>query len=689
MNFHYTRTAAAVLCALAYATAGAADQGSADSDLLDTIEVRSDKPTPAYSPVDTEALSPGRESADALRDLLGVSGSRMGGHGTDVSIRGQSQTRINVLLDGAYVHGGCPNRMDPPTSYAATGNYEEVIVIRGAQTLEYGGGGSGGTILFERVTERFDADEVLRGDVDAGYRGNGNVAEFGVDIAGGGEAGFGRFIGSYTDAHNYDDGNGDDVRAAYTERSGALILGYTPTAATRAEISVERQETRDLLFPGAGMDSPLADNDTLRLKFDSADLGGAIANLKVEAYRSEIDHVMDNYTLRTLTAPARMRAPSTSDTIGGRIVAEIDSGYGRWKLGVDTQRNARDAARFNDSAGLLNSVLWPGVEIDQSGVFAELTHALDRDNRVIGGVRYDYVTSDAADADVDPPGGALSPNALYAIYYDGAQADKVTDHNVGALLRFEHDLAGGAGTVYAGLSRSVRTPDATERFLASNGMTPSMRWVGNPDLESEKHHQAEVGLRLHSGRWDVEASAFYNDVSDYVLRDRFTAAGDNATIYRNIDATLVGGEARVGYRFAPNWRGEIGAAYVRADNDSDDRPIAQTPPLEGIASLEYTRERWIAGARVRAAAQQTRVDTGSSTGIAGQGLDVGKTSGWAVLDLYASFEVSDSVTVDIGVDNLFDKSYAQHLNRANAFDPTQVQVNEPGRSGWLKVSASF
>jgi iron complex outermembrane receptor protein len=38
---------------------------------------------------------------------------------------------------------------------------------------------------------------------------------------------------------------------------------------------------------------------------------------------------------------------------------------------------------------------------------------------------------------------------------------------------------------------------------------------------------------------------------------------------------------------------------------------------------------------------------------------------------------------------VFDKNYPQHLNRANAFDPTQVQVNEPGRSAWLKVKATF
>lgn len=70
-------------------------------------------------------------------------------------------------------------------------------------------------------------------------------------------------------------------------------------------------------------------------------------------------------------------------------------------------------------------------------------------------------------------------------------------------------------------------------------------------------------------------------------------------------------------------------------------------------------------------------------------LGVQETPGWGVTDLYARYDIDDTFSVDVGVDNLFDKDYAQHLNRANAFDPTQVQVDEPGRSAWLKVGAVF
>ena len=128
---------------------------------------------------------------------------------------------------------------------------------------------------------------------------------------------------------------------------------------------------------------------------------------------------------------------------------------------------------------------------------------------------------------------------------------------------------------------------------------------------------------------------------------------------------------------------------MRAENDTDDRAIAQTPPLEGLIGLEYSRDAWIAGGRVRAAARQTRVDTESSSEVEGDGLDVRETPGWAVLDLYANYEVNDSVSIDIGMDNVFDRDYAQHLNRSNSFDPDQIQVDEPGRSAWVKVSASF
>lgn len=663
---------------------GLITQNSMAAEILSPIHVV-DKAETQNQAVEAKQEISIKETAEMLRDLVGVSGSRIGGHGIDPSIRGLSQTRLNVLIDGAYVHGGCPNRMDPPTSYAPADNYENITVLKGVQTLEYGGGGPGGTILFERQTERFMPDEKYRADVAAGYRDNGSVTELSADLATGVEQGFARLISSQLDANNYEDGDGNEVRSSFTETNHALILGYTPSNDTRAEFTVEQQRTRDLLYAGAGMDSPKADNDLYRFKYLNEGISDDISQLKFEVYYSDVEHVMDNYTLRTPSNPMMlMRAPSTSETLGGRLVTEMETGIGQFKFGLDIQNNDRDAERINDFNGMLNSVLWPGVSIDQTGIFAELNHVLDNKNNLIMGLRYDRVNAKASLANKDPMGMPLSPNQLYAIYYNGAQAENTDENNVGGLLRYEHAI--NNGNTYVGISRSVRTADATERYLASNGSTPSMRWVGNPLIDPEKHHQIEAGVYKDHGLWDIDLSVYANFVDDYILRDRFHQPGNNATIYRNVDAELYGFETAVNYQLSDSWDVNFGLGYVYAENTSDDRAIAQIPPLEGNLAFTYNNSDWLTVAKLRFADQQSRVDDDPATG---SGLDTGKTPGWAVLDLYASYDMNEAVSVDFGMDNVFDKNYYQHLNRSSAFDPVQVSVNEPGRSIWIKLKADL
>ncbi len=120
-----------------------------------------------------------------------------------------------------------------------------------------------------------------------------------------------------------------------------------------------------------------------------------------------------------------------------------------------------------------------------------------------------------------------------------------------------------------------------------------------------------------------------------------------------------------------------------ARNTSDGRDIAETPPLELTASIDYERDRWSAGAVLRAAAKQIEVEDDINTD---SGLDVGKTSGWGAIDPHGTYRFNKMASLDLGVENLLDKTYAYHLNRGNAFDPTVVQVNEPGRSGWAKLN---
>ncbi len=653
---------------------------------LEPLIITSPLRSPGQSTWRTEDLAAGRETGDLLREITGVSGSRMGGHGIDPVIRGLGMNRINVLLDGAFVHGACPNRMDPPTAYAPAAGYDSLTVIRGVNTLEFGGG-PGGTVLLERDTERFFPGEPLRARLHAGYRGNSDTVETAVDVAGGRPQGFVRLLGSWMEADDYQDGDGNRVRSGFEERSAALVAGWTPEEETRLEFSLEAQRLRDELFAGAGMDSPSSDNDLLKVRYRTGSIG-PLSSMKAELAFSRVDHVMDNYTLREPPSPMMlMRAPATSDTDSGRVTAEIEQDRVLWRFGFSIQNNQRDADRVNDFNGMLQSVLWPGVRIDQTGAFIEGQWSLAPRQRVIAGLRHDRVRFRANRTDEQPGGQFLSPNQLYAIYY-GEEADgrRGSENNLSFLLRYEQDMNGLEGTWHAGLSRSFRTADATERYIASNAPMPSGRWVGNPTLSPERHDQAELGLFLRHRRWDLDASLFVNDISDFILRDRFRQPGNNATVYRNVSARLWGGELGLARQFASGWRTEFGLAYVRANNRSDDRPIAQTPPLEAMAGLAYRAEQWTLGLTARAAARQRRVDDDPMTG---SGLDVRPTPGWAALSVNGRYHFNQRWQLDAGIDNLLDRLYAEHLNRSSTFDPEQVQVNEPGRSAWLRVSARW
>ena len=650
----------------------------------------------ASEPGDYNSISPvSADGADFLRQLNGVSVSRFGGRGLELIVRGQSQTRLNVLLDGSYVHGGCPNRMDPPASWTALETYEKVTVLKGVQSLIYGAGGSGGTVLFERDTRSLAQDKGVHGRVSGLASDNGISSDFLGDVVAAGDKGYVRAFAEQKNADNYEDGDGREVRSSYDHRQGGLVFGLTPTADRLFEFTVERNDFEHALYPGAGMDSPEEQGDFYRFRYEDKPAAAWANRVKFESYLSDVDHLMNNFTDRTpprypaetpkAGQPMKRETPTRSKTTGGRLV--LNSGLGATTVdwGLDLQRNERDAVLNNMDTGQPKalSYMWPDATIQQAGFFAEATTALNSKSRIKYGLRVDQVQA-SADRTNDKPALA-SPNMAYKTYY-GVTAEDKTETNVGGLLRYEKDLGEGL-SLFTGLSRSVRTADATERYMNKWNMAEKLRWVGNPDIAPEKHTQFDAGIARSGASHTLSATVFYDDVSDYILRD--TARGqsgilqsDQADIYRNVDAELYGAEAEARLALSDTLDLSGGLAWVRATNTTDDRAIAQTPPLNGKVQLDYATSDWGLGARIRFAAKQDRIDPFSKQ-------EVGETPGWQALDLYGNYQISDIFSLRAGVDNVLDETYAEHASRSNLLDPYAIKVNEPGRTFWLKATAEF
>ncbi len=56
---------------------------------------------------------PAADGGGYLKNIPGFSVTRKGGTAGDPLFRGLGGTRLNILLDGTSLSGGCPGRMDP------------------------------------------------------------------------------------------------------------------------------------------------------------------------------------------------------------------------------------------------------------------------------------------------------------------------------------------------------------------------------------------------------------------------------------------------------------------------------------------------------------------------------------------------------------------------------------------------
>lgn len=652
---------------------------------LDPIMVRG--ATSADGPM-SSVLAPGdfspmpaQDGGELLRQVPGVTSGRMGGYGLELVIRGQQQNQLNVIDAGAFTYGGCPNRMDPPASTATFYRADRVVVEKGYASVTGGPGGSGGTVRLERDTPDLDTGRVLSGSVSGGYGENGN----GYDMAGRFtlDLGHGFYLrggAQHKSAGNYTDGSGRTVRSAFDQNAAGVTLGY---AGRNFDLAIDTDYTlvEDALYPGAGMDSPLDETYVYRLRGGIDVDAGSLQRIEGSFYFSGVDHVMDNYSLRPVGMMA-MRTPTSSDTTGGKIEAHLGFGATTMRVGVDRQSNNRLAVAYAGMPGMIPQLeaenpararfmLWPDLTIAQTGLYVEADTELSDRTTLRLGARYDRVKAEAGAANVAPALDAgNTPNTYYAMQYGTNFNAPRTEDNFGGLARLEYTVAPGT-VLIAGLSRSVRTADATERGIAR------MNWVGDPDIKPEKHHQIDLGVEIERSAWHLDASVFADWVDDFILRDQFSVAG--VTTYRNVSARLAGIEVSGGWQ-RDGWEVTGDATYTYGENETDNRSLAQIPPLQGALAVSYGQNRWRAGGRVNWALEQTRIDPAR---------DPGTTSGYATFDLFGSYDITRTATLYAGIDNLTDKTYANHLSRANLFDPTVTQVNEPGRSFYVTIEASF
>jgi len=608
------------------------------------------------------------DGGDLLKNINGVNTIRRGGHGLEAVIRGQSDQRLNTFLDGAMVYGACSAKMDPASTYANVNNYDSVTVIKGTQSVLFGAGGPGGIVSFKRVTNPVTKPEFRIGqnfDSNAGaYTTSGNMV-FPLS-----STAYLRLNGSTTNAGNYETGSGIKPLTEYSTTDYTVILGTLLSDGSKLEVNYSNNRQDEVGYPGLMMDIAYSYTDMYTLKYHRVTPLGIFSTMNVELFNTDIDHLMDNRTLRS--GGSAMATPTSSDTYGGRIIGTIGSDI---RAGVDYEHNTKNAEQT--MMGSLKTYLWPDVETEKLGLFFEKDM-----NNISYGLRYDQVELDPTRAGVDPGAGTMqnSANMVYAMAANGgyAAATKRDFDNVSGFLRFNNLMNGSS---YVNLSINERAPDATELFNAKQNSSAMMRHVGNPNLSSERHMTIEIG---HEGMLfgnHVTGSVFYNDVDDYVTTHRVADAAMGTRTYKNVDATLYGYEITA-HRVVAGIDTTLNLNYTRGEDDTQNRALPQIMPLAGDLTFEIKSAQSNYGLRINFADTQDRFDS--------KVLDVaGGTAGYTVYDIFAGFEPTPNLRFTVGMSNITDKRYATHLNTTNTLDASATRTDEPGRSLFGSINYEF
>jgi len=620
---------------------------------------------------------PAHDGADYLKTIPGFSVIRKGGTDGDPVFRGMAGSRLNILVDGQSVLGGCNFRMDAPTAYIFPEVFDKLTVIKGPSVL-YGAGNSAGAVLFERKPTQFN---------ESGYKVHGSLtaASFGrhdevLEAKFGNASAYGQVTGTKSQSGDYKDGNGNAVHSAYRRYSLNGAVGLTPDADTRIEL-LGTYSDGHAAYADRGMDGTKFLRENVGLKLERKNISPLFEKVEALVSSNNVDHMMDDQTLRT---PGMMGYVNLKrDTIDGRLAATLRiADPTKLTLGVDTQTNSHSSSSKTAMPGAVYTAFRDDAAFRQQGLFGEVDHLLDDKQRIIAGYRADSWKAQ------DKRGAMIMNYNIMGMSMNPSSGQQRSETLHSGFARYERQLDAPT-TVYAGLGHTSRFPDYWE-LISKQSLATASSFNTRP----EKTNQLDAGVLYKTGGMDFTVSAFYNKIGDFILVDYSPMTKRATGAVRNVDATTYGAELGYGQTLGEQWKLNSSLAYVHGSNNTDGTPLAQLPPLEGRIGLSYDDKQWSFGALARLVAAQTRFDLNKGNIV---GKDLGASSGFGIFSVNTGWRPNKMALVTAGVDNLFNRNYAEFISRAGGNGmggaiPGYAQttrVNEAGRTLWLKATISL
>lgn len=612
------------------------------------------------------------DAGQFLKDSPNISGIRKGGaYGVDPVLRGFKKNQLMVVMDGVLQsQGACPNRMDPPTSHIQMEQIEEVEILKGPYALKLGPS-FGGVINFKSQKPNLYNSPELSSYFTAGYESNINRQRYSGGLKKEGGMWSTRVYGAFASTENYEDGSGNSVNSGMSnaEYTAETSVQINDENAIRAKFS--QNFARDVDYPALMMDMREDNITNATLTYTNNEAGSG--RLESSFFGSHVEHVMDNLD-REMAMMTEAVTDLTTETYGYDLAYTYPAASGTWSVGSDATLRNMEGFRTRDfkmgpmAGQTVNDNVWQGGKRNRFGGFIEFQPDIRNWDFVISS-RLDYYYSNASDPDMNfvQSLGDLDQNHLGWSASAGFTRELNPNWTTGLWI--------GRSERYAGMD------ELFVNYLAI-GMDP-YEYVGNPQLNSEANHQVDAMLTYSNELVRIETTLFYSYITNYIsaaVRPDLTPKQQGAPgvkQYFNVDeAALYGfewtlrntGGGRLSYSFS--------TAYTVGRDLTAHDDLPQIPAYEANLKLDYRlwNNRLIPRLHLRGVAEQDRVS---------ETFNEQPTDGYLLTNFTLSSKLFNGIQLSAGVNNLFDVTYHEHLNRN--LQASNLPINDPGRSIFVEL----
>lgn len=647
-----------------------------------------------HTVVTDDTLVAPADTAQMLRKMPGANINKNGELTGIAQYRGMFGDRISVAVDGAQISGAGPNAMDAPLSYAPVALLQSLTINRGIAPVSSAQESIGGYIQASTYSGEFGS----RGDFEFAGR-----TYFGTQTINDGVVASGFFslanrnhlFRGFVMNENADDLEfpGGTITPTEYERE-RFDLGYSyRTGDHELSFDVARNNTGDAGTPALPMDILSIDSDLFRsrYKFDGADF-----TITAEFFGSDNEHWMTNYHLRrppqdnmmTTGAMRYRQTYATSDNLGFSVKLEQYADNGTWLYGVDGHFTDHDATVTNPNAAPFYLTNFNGANRDILGLFAERSLSVSDSVGLDIGARYNQVSMNAGavGANMNPmnltAGMPVMMNNLaasLATAFNSSDRDQ-TDHNFDWFARLSLEASNDI-TWYVGAARKTRSASYQERYLwspleSTGGMADGKTYVGNINLDPEVAHEIELGFDWDGDGFAFYPRVFYKDMSDFIqgtpstnmMVNQFALLMSNMGMgapdplqFNNTDATFYGFDVEARFDLSDRFTLRAIANVVRGERDDINDNLYRVSPDNILLALDYRGNNWLVSLESISYADQDRI---SVTNLEQT------TDGYSLLNLSGLIDFGMGAELRVGVENLLDEDYFDHLAAYNrAFNP--------------------